>query len=118
MSEGAKKGLRYLLLVLVGGGAAVVLALYQEHISSFFTQQGWNGGAAEATVRTFVRQAWEKGAGDKAAAVLEKEAFEPVVKGGRLASVWQGENMGRRNVPLKELAPSAELKSVQSELLA
>jgi hypothetical protein len=113
---GARLGLFVIALLLAGAVAGA--AFYQEHIASFFAQEGWNPGAAELIVRKFVTSAHDpKGAG-AVNDLVDPSLLEPVVTNGRLTALEYGQNMGRRAYPVKAFAPTAELKSVKTELLA
>jgi hypothetical protein len=118
MSKTAGRVLRIFSLVVIGVTGAVLLAMNQEILESFFTQEGWNRSAPEETVRSFVRYASEKDQGKKAAALLDSEKFDPVFKGERLTAVFQGAGIGRFSLPVARLAPTAKLKEVRTELLA
>jgi len=118
MSDVAQRVLRIVVLVVVAGTATVLLAMNQELLASFFAQEGWNRTAPEETVRSFVRYAWERGEGKKAAALLDPQSFEPVIKDNRLVAVLQGASMGRFSTSIPKLAPTAQVKTIRSELLA
>ncbi|MGV3724729.1 MAG: hypothetical protein ACO1SX_27850 [Actinomycetota bacterium] len=118
MSKAALRVLRSLSLVVVGVAGAVLIAMNQEILESFFTQEGWNRSAPVETVRGFVRHATAKNEGKQAAALLDPEKFEPVIKGARLTAVSQGAGIGRFSLPVARLAPSAQLKGARTELLA
>lgn len=118
MNESAQRMLRLSVLVIVAAGAAVLLAMNQELLVSFWTQEGWNRAAPEETVRSFVQAAWSPKDGKKAAELLDRQTFEPEIQGGRLVAVYQGVAMGRFKTPLRKLAPTAKVKEIRSELLA
>jgi hypothetical protein len=118
MNGSAQRVLRLLVLVIVAGGAAVLIAMNQELLASFWTQEGWNHAAPEETVRSFVQAAWNPKEGKKAADLLDRQTFEPELQGSRLVAVYQGAAMGRFKTPVRKLAPTAKVKEIRSELLA
>jgi hypothetical protein len=106
-----------ILLALVLGGAVVGGALYQEQIMAFFTQQGWETGAAGQLVRTFAENAHTKGKGGAAGAALAPEVYKAVIKNGSLTSIEHGVSIGRRVDPVKHFVPT-NVKDVKTELMA
>lgn len=104
--------------MLFGIGIAVGAAFFQERILSFFSQEGWNPGAATAVVKEFVRQADAPNGGAAATALLEPAEYDTTVKGGKLVSVNHGKGMARTSTPVKRIVPTGELKQANAELLA
>lgn len=104
-------------VTLVGAGAVLGAAFYQEHLTGYWTQQGWNPSAAAETIRTFARAANDPKQGAEAASLLDLTTFKAEVKDGRLVKVEHGQGIARRSDPPKALAPSPSLQEVKSELL-
>ena len=109
---------RWAILIAVGVALAVGVAFFQERITSFFAQEGWNPGAASSTVTRFIGQAHAPNGGDSATALLNSEDYKTEVRDGRLVSITRGEGMARQQYALKAIAPTAEVKQAKAELLA
>src|SRR5687768_15791445 len=109
---------RWAILIVVGVGLAVGIAFFQERITSFIAQEGWNPGAASGTVTRFIKQANAPDGGAAATALLNPDDYKTEVRDGRLVSITRGEGMARQQYALKAIAPTAEVKQAKAELLA
>ncbi len=109
---------RWVVLIIAGVGLAVGIAFFQERISSFFAQEGWNPGAASGTITRFISRANAPDGGAAATALLNPEEYKTEVRNGRLVSVTSGQGMSRRTYLVKEIAPTAEVKEASAKLLA
>jgi hypothetical protein len=118
MRTGKTNAFALIILVLLLGGAVFGGAMYQEQITSFVTQQGWNPNAASDTVRHFIAYAHEEGKAESAAALLDEKTYKPVIKNKRLVALEHGLAMAHIVDPVKRFAPKGDLKNVKTELLA
>lgn len=111
---------RYLMLflmVLFGVGVTAAVGWYKAEVTGFWTQQGWNAGAAAGTVRQFLSLAADPSGGAAAVELLDPDVYTPEISDGRLVSLTYSIGMGNATADAEEFLPGSEIKSTHTRLM-